>query len=62
MLAILGAVLIDLVGCLWLMYMGELSAGQAFAMGFLPFIPLDLVKAVVSAQIAPQFRRFVQEG
>lgn len=61
-IAILGAVLIDLVGCLWLMYMGGLSASQAFAMGFLPFIPLDLVKAVVSAQIAPQFRRFVQEG
>lgn len=61
-IAILGAVLIDLVGCLWLMYMGGLSVGQAFAMGFLPFIPLDLVKAVASAQIAPQFRRFVQEG
>ncbi len=44
------------------MYMGGLSVGQAFAMGFLPFIPLDLVKAVASAQIAPQFRRFVQEG
>ncbi len=45
-----------------LMYMGGLSVRQALVMGFLPFIPLDLVKAVVSAQIAPQFRRFVQEG
>lgn len=62
LIAILGAVLIDLIGSLWLMHMGGLSAGQAFAMGFLPFIPLDLVKAVVSAQIAPQFLRFLQEG
>lgn len=61
LLAILGAVLIDLIGSLWLMYMGGLSVMQAFVMGFLPFIPLDLAKAVVSAQIAPQFRRFVQE-
>ncbi len=62
LIAILGAVLIDLTGSLWLMCMGEVSAKQAFVMGFLPFIPLDLVKAVVSAQIAPQFRRFMQEG
>lgn len=62
LIAILGAVLIDLAGFLWLMHMGGLSASQAFVMGFVPFIPLDLVKAVVSAQIAPRFQRLVQEG
>lgn len=56
--ALLGAVLIDVFGFVWLMYMGGLSVSQAFVMGFLPFIPLDLVKAVVSAQIVPQFRRY----
>lgn len=59
--AVLGAVLIDVIGSLWLMYMGSLSLQQAFVMGFLPFILLDLVKAVVSAQIVPQFRRLLQE-
>lgn len=59
--AILGAVLIDLIGSLWLMYLGDISIKQAFMMGFLPFIPLDSVKAVVAAQIVPQFRRLVQE-
>lgn len=60
--AVLGAVLIDMTGSLWLMGMGGLSVRQAFIMGFLPFIPLDLVKAVVAAQIAPQFRRLMQEN
>lgn len=56
--AILGAVMIDLLGSLWLMFVGGLSVSQAFVIGFLPFLPLDLVKAVVAAQIVPQFRRY----
>lgn len=60
--AVLGAVLIDVLGSLWLMSMGGLSVKQAFVMGFLPFIPLDLVKAIVVAQIVPQFRRLLQEN
>lgn len=58
--ALLGAVLIDGIGSLCLMFMGGLSMKQAFIMGFLPFIPLDIVKAVVAAQIVPQFRRLME--
>lgn len=57
--AVFGAVLIDVIGSLWLMAIGGLSIDKAFLMGFLPFIPLDLVKAVVSAQIIPQFHRLL---
>lgn len=59
--AILGSVLIDVIGSCWIMLLGGLSPAQAFAMGFLPFIPLDLVKSVASAQIVPQFHRLLRE-
>lgn len=59
--AILASVFIDVVGSLWIMFVGGVSVKQAFVMGFLPFIPLDLVKSVVSAQIVPHFHRLIQE-
>lgn len=58
-LAILGAVLINLIGMFWLMVVGELSLKAAFLQGFVTFIPLDLVKAIVAAQIIPAFRRII---
>ena len=35
------------------------SIKAAFVAGFLPFIALDLVKAVVAAQIVPAFRKLI---
>lgn len=59
--SILAVVIIDIFGSLWLLLLGGLSVRQSIVMGFLPFIPLDLVKAVVLAQIVPQFRRLLQD-
>ena len=55
--AIAGAVFIDLFGTFWLMHMNQLGLTAAFLAGFVPFIPLDLVKSVIAAQIVPAFRR-----
>lgn len=59
LLAVLGSIFIDLIGMLWLMVVGELSLQAAFLQGFVTFIPLDLVKAIVAAQIIPAFRRII---
>lgn len=37
----------------------HISIKQAFMMGFLPFIPLDALKAIVVAQIVPQFQKLI---
>lgn len=60
-MAILSAVLVDVIGSLWLMVNSGISIQSAFIAGFLPFIPLDLVKAVVAAQIVPQLRKIVTD-
>lgn len=58
-LSILAALLIDIIGALWLMIITEISVKQAIFMGILPFLPLDFLKAVVVAQIVPQFRKII---
>lgn len=55
--AIIGAMFIDLFGTFWLMAANSLSLSAAFLAGFLPFLPLDLLKSVIAAQIVPAFRR-----
>ena len=55
--AILSAVLVDAIGSLWLMFSSHMTLQAAFLAGFVPFIGLDLVKVIVVAQIAPQFKR-----
>ena len=57
--AILSAVLVDTIGSLWIMVASGCSFKAAFVAGFLPFIALDLVKAVVAAQIVPAFRKLI---
>lgn len=57
--AIISVILVDIIGSLWLMVSSHLSLPAAFIAGFLPFIVLDLVKAVVAAQIVPAFRKIV---
>lgn len=54
--SILSALLIDAFGMFQWMLLGHISLEQAFFAGFLPFLPLDLVKAVIAAQIIPAFQ------
>lgn len=59
--AILGAVLIDIIGMLWWKFTGNLSWKVAFLSGFVAFLPLDLIKALVGAQVAPVFKRLLPD-
>lgn len=61
-LSIFAVVVIDIIGAVWLMIITNISIKQAFLTGFLTFIPLDLVKAIIAAQIVPQFRKIVALG
>lgn len=55
--AIIGVVIIDAIGMFYLMVTSDYTLGYAFVIGFLDFLPLDLVKAVVAAQIIPAFNK-----
>ena len=55
--AIIGALFIDLFGMIWLMIATKIPLSTAIVTGFAAFLPLDLVKAVVAAQIVPAFHR-----
>lgn len=58
--AVIGVVIIDLVGMVWWKIFGDFESWKAaFLAGFVAFIPLDLVKAVVAAQLVPLFRRLL---
>lgn len=59
--AILGVVLIDIIGMIWWKFNGNLSWKVAFLSGFVAFIPLDLLKAVVAAQLVPLFSRLLPD-
>lgn len=61
-LAILGMLLIDFIGMVWMKLLGGMSWKTAFLAGFLPFLPLDMVKAVVTAKLLPAFRRIQAEN
>lgn len=54
---IIGVLIIDLVGMLWLMHSMGYDLKTGMLMGFVPFIPLDLLKAVVAAQVIPAFKK-----
>ena len=57
---LIGVVIIDLVGMFYLMHSMNYNLLTGFTLGFLPFIPLDVVKAVIVAQIIPAFRRVIE--
>lgn len=59
--AISSALLIDFAGLVWLQMNNHLSWSIAFFTGFLDFLPLDLVKAVIAAQIVPAFLIIIRE-
>ena len=58
--AIAGALIIDILGMFWLMAQNHLNLQSAFLIGFVPFIPLDLVKSIVAAQIVPAFKNIIK--
>ena len=58
--AIIGVLIIDIVGMLWLMHSLDYNLTTAFLTGFVPFLPLDLLKAVVVAQIVPAFKHIME--
>ncbi len=58
-LAILMAFLVDAIGAAWWGVMGGLSVKEAITMGILAFILLDIIKAVIAAQIAPLFQKLL---
>lgn len=57
---IAGALLIDVIGMFWLMFSNHLTFAAAITTGFLVFLPLDMVKAVVVAQIAQPLRKVMK--
>lgn len=59
--SVIGVLLIDVIGMIWLKFYNALPWSAAFLTGFVSFLPLDLVKAVVCAQIVPAFRRVIKE-
>ena len=58
-IAVLSVIFVDVAGMLQLMFLQGLTLKQAIIPGFLSFIVLDLIKAVVAAQIAPAFRNVI---
>jgi biotin transport system substrate-specific component len=60
LVAIVGALFIDAFGMFRLMAVNNLSLQTGLMTGFIPFLPLDLLKCIVAAQIIPQFRRILQ--
>lgn len=58
-ISVFSVILVDLAGTIWMMILSHMSFQAAFIAGFLPFIVLDLIKAVVAAQIVPAFRRII---
>ena len=59
--ATIGVLIIDLVGMFHLMYMMDYDLKTGLSLGFIPFLPLDLVKAIVAAQIVPAFRKVMNQ-
>lgn len=61
--SVIGVLVIDILGMIWLKVTSgdAYSWGAAFSMGFLAFLPLDLVKAVVVVQIIPAFKRVMPQ-
>lgn len=58
--ALIGFVLIDVIGMVYLKIMMHYDWLTAFNIGFLPFVPLDALKAVVAAQVVPAFKKVMR--
>ena len=58
-IAILSAITDDLIGTFWIMAISKVPFKAAFITGFVPFIVLDIVKAVLAAQLVPHLRKIL---
>lgn len=58
-LTILSMCFIDAFGSIWYMVVAKVSLGAAFLAGFLPFLPLDMVKAIVLVGVIPFVRKLI---
>lgn len=58
-LAISASLFVDVFGAVWLKGFTGITVRQAILTGIVPFIPLDLLKSIVVAQIVPQFKRLI---
>ena len=58
-IAILSAVLDELIGTFWIMAVSKVPLKAAFITGFAPFIVLDIVKALLAIQLVPQLRNII---
>lgn len=61
-IAILSAFFVDFFGTVWLKFNAGMEWKAAFVAGFLPFIIVDILKAVVAAQIIPAFHRIMEQS
>lgn len=58
-LAVLAVLLIDMTGAAWVILSNNISIKNAILLWILPYLPLDLVKAVIVAWIVPKFRQII---
>ena len=59
--SVISVIFVDLFGMVWLKLMNHMPWATAWVAGFFSFIILDLVKAVVVAQIVPAFRKIIKD-
>ena len=59
--SVAGVLVIDVLGMIYLRFYPESGYDwtMAFGAGLLAFLPLDIIKAVVAAQIVPAFRKII---
>lgn len=57
--ALFSVTLVDLMGTLQMMILADMTFPKAFLAGFLPFIVLDIIKAVAAAQLVPAIRQIL---
>ena len=58
--SVISVILVDLIGMVWLKTLNGMTWKAAWIAGFFSFILLDIVKAVVAAQVVPAFQRIVK--
>lgn len=58
-LAIFASLLIEVCGAAWVILLNGISIKNAILLWILPYLPLDMLKAVIAAQLVPQFKRIL---
>lgn len=57
LLAVFAVLLTDVCGALQVMFLSGISLKTAVLLWFFPYLPADLIKAVIAAQVIPKFRQ-----